>query len=538
MPLRKRLTREQKGKEPVFSRLFRGEPDGDSIESKLRDSEGNSTDAGTSGPDFYPTRYSPDRFFEKLPAIPPELWRPPIVEVQEWSKVRDTESTPGSVQKLLRDCGARGVTFLVPTYEERPWSPPVGYQCVYESYFQPDTKLDVALSQFVNGSYRIAVALMVLAAEIDVSINICAFEELTCLKQNLMTQGWNHHYFFIKSNKAVFDDPPREDFRVLWNFRIVDHPNVLDYPDGLFDNAQAVAALSHQRWPDINKERIRRALAQISRLFSKKEKAYIKRSKKMKELPDLSALLGDELDLVGSNPMSILDGMDLGGGADFGGSGSSGLLSDPLAEVCAGPVEEGNPLETETARPKGQGKKRSRSKRYNPDIGKESEDVYTEQRPKKKKKKNKSTEKVQGDFVSGKESIALSEGGPRGVHLCADLVRQVRSGPESLPHVEDLMFREAYARDVHARLVDREIVRREVRKRKMEEMGAELASICSAATELEQKNAALEREKAALEKEKADIEQEKSVTALRFLKETTRLKESRSFGEELRKLSS
>ncbi|KAF8100504.1 hypothetical protein N665_0222s0003 [Sinapis alba] len=223
--------------------------------------------------------------------------------------------------------------FLISTYLERPWSPPVGYQCVYESYFQPDTKLwfpiprlitsyvfrrNVALSQFVNGSYRIAVAMMVLAAEIGVSMSVRAFEELTSLKAqphgiflvkmqpnyNILTGhpnktlGWNRRYFYVKSDKAAFDDPPRDNFRVLWNRKSVDRPKVLDYPKGFFDNARAVTTLSHQRWPDISEERIHRALPRISeddwatnlpckedpgkkrlQLFMKKDQARIKRSR-------------------------------------------------------------------------------------------------------------------------------------------------------------------------------------------------------------------------------------------------------------------
>ena len=86
------------------------------------------------------------------------------------------------------------MTFLIPSESQRPWSPPVEFQCVYESYFQDDTKLwfpiprlvtsyvrwqDATISQFLNGSWRIAVSLMVMAAEIDVTLSFRAFEELT-----------------------------------------------------------------------------------------------------------------------------------------------------------------------------------------------------------------------------------------------------------------------------------------------------------------------------------------------------------------------
>lgn len=111
--------------------------------------------------------------------------------------VFETCSTHSSVKKLLRECKGAGVTFLVPTDKQRPWSPPIGYQCVYESYFRKDTKLwfpiprlitsctfclDVAISHFLKGSLCIAVALMVMAAEIDISMSVRTFKELTFLK--------------------------------------------------------------------------------------------------------------------------------------------------------------------------------------------------------------------------------------------------------------------------------------------------------------------------------------------------------------------
>ncbi|KAF8116609.1 hypothetical protein N665_0016s0039 [Sinapis alba] len=459
----------------------------------------------------------------------------------------------------------------------------IGYQCVYESYFQPDTRLwfpilrlitsyvfkrYVALSQFMNGSYRIAVALMVLAAEIDVSMNVQAFEELTSLRAqphgifsvkmrpnyNIltdhpnMTPGWNRRYFFIKSDKAAFDDLSRED---------------------------------HQCWPDISEENIHRALAhdwtanlpcsadsgkKHLHLFSKKEQVCIKRSKKMKELPDLSALLGDELDLVGSNPISILDGMDLRGGGDFGESGSGGLLLDSFAEVCVNPVEEDKPLEAEIVCPKRHGKKRSRSEGHNPDIEGLNKsvvmdrDISSDEPLLRKNRKGLTEEKADKETPAGDDRLLMvlvpSEGRDslsgtrapiqdrvefsyagdllliRDPVQCAELIHQsdgrmklvvqkyVRSLKDTLIQLgrsEDLQKeKEAeFARkdkelreELSVALADRDraVARSEVRKRKMEAMGAELASVRAAATELEQKNAAVE-----------------------FPKETTRLKESRSF---------
>ncbi|KAF8088708.1 hypothetical protein N665_0532s0068 [Sinapis alba] len=547
MPPRERLTREQKGKavstglDPSTvsvtssdnlrllvieaERLVRGEHDRDLRESKSRESEGNSADARTEGPNFYLTRYSPDGYFEKLPAVPAELLHSPDVEGQDWEK------------KLLRECGARGVTFLIPTYLERPWSPPVGYQCVYNSYFQPDTKLcfpiprlitsqSESLSQFVNGSYRIVVVLMVLAAEIGVSMSVRAFKELTSLKAqphgifsvkmrpnyNILTghpnktPGWNRRYFFVKSDKAAFNHPPRDNFRVLWNCKSVDHPKVLDYPEGFFDNARAVSALSHQRWPDISEERIHRALARISeddwetnlpckedpgkkrlQLFKKKEQAHIKRSKRMKELPDLSVLLDDELDIK---------------------HGRKRLRNDDSAQTVAEEVS------TED-RPRKKKKKKSAENSQEGSVSRgepitqlqedlnravvHDQDVSSGEQLLRRGRKTPAEgpitrfkEELQIIQVPNEERVSPSGGdftrhsspqrpgdwiptlftGPkttiqdfvefsyagdclliRDPVQFTELVRQIRSGSEFLPPVEDLMFREAYARAAHARLM-------------------------------------------------------------------------------------
>ena len=84
-------------------------------------------------PDFVPCCYHPEGIFEDLPALAPEQMRSPVVEGQTWENVEETRSTPSSVKALLRECGGVGVTFLIPTRSQRPWSPPLGFQCVYES---------------------------------------------------------------------------------------------------------------------------------------------------------------------------------------------------------------------------------------------------------------------------------------------------------------------------------------------------------------------------------------------------------------------
>ena len=200
--------------------------------------------------DCRPIVYHPGGIFEELPPLPREVLRDP--QVQSWGNVFSSCSSSETVKRLLRESGGAGVTFLIPSAEQRPWSPPVGYQCVYESYFQDQTKLwfpiprlitsyafrrDIAISQLLNGSLRIAVMLMVMAAEMDISMSVRVFEELTFTKAepngifsvkmranyNVLTghpnktQDWQRAYFYVKSDEHAFEEPPGDDYRVLWN---------------------------------------------------------------------------------------------------------------------------------------------------------------------------------------------------------------------------------------------------------------------------------------------------------------------------------
>ncbi|XP_033139728.1 meiosis-specific protein ASY2 [Brassica rapa] len=248
--------------------------------------------------DCRPVIYHPGGIFERLPRLPSEVLRDP--RVQSWENVFSSCSSDKTVQDLLRQCGGAGVTYLIPSTEQRPWSPPMGYQCVYESYFKDQTKLwfpiprlitsyafrrDIAISQLLNGSLRVAVMLMVMAAEMDISMSVRVFEELNSTKAepngifsvkmrasyNVLTghpnktPDWQRAYFYVKSDEHAFEEPPGDDYRVLWNKELVRHPNTIAYPEKFFESAQAIAAHSHLRWPDLSREWIRRQQARIVR---------------------------------------------------------------------------------------------------------------------------------------------------------------------------------------------------------------------------------------------------------------------------------
>ncbi|KAF3541446.1 hypothetical protein F2Q69_00020481 [Brassica cretica] len=123
--------------------------------------------------DCRPTIYHPGGIFEELCPLPSELLRDP--RAQSWGNVFDSCSSHKTVRDLLRRSGGAGVTNIIHSKGQRPWSPPIGYQCVYESYFGDHTKLwfpiprlitsyafrrDITICQLLNGSLRIAVMLM------------------------------------------------------------------------------------------------------------------------------------------------------------------------------------------------------------------------------------------------------------------------------------------------------------------------------------------------------------------------------------------
>ncbi|KAG2280534.1 hypothetical protein Bca52824_051754 [Brassica carinata] len=168
-----------------------------------------------------PFRFSCDGTIEELPDLAPSFDRSRELDGQDWGDVAPTHSTLEGVSLLMEANRASGVTFMIPRSDQRPWSPPVGYCCVYESFFGEDS--------------RIAVALMVMAAEIDVSLTVRIFEELTQVQPKpnglysvqmrsglnvfasplIKTKRWQHSYFYVKADDAGFVDPLEVDRRLV-----------------------------------------------------------------------------------------------------------------------------------------------------------------------------------------------------------------------------------------------------------------------------------------------------------------------------------
>lgn len=93
------------------------------------------------------------------------------------------------------------------------------------------------MTQLMIGAVRIAVTLMVMEAEIDVSMSVRVFEELTQTQPkpnglfgvqmrvglHILTghpsgmKCWQRSYFYVMADNAAIEDPPDGGFRVSWS---------------------------------------------------------------------------------------------------------------------------------------------------------------------------------------------------------------------------------------------------------------------------------------------------------------------------------
>ncbi|XP_048623964.1 meiosis-specific protein ASY2-like [Brassica napus] len=311
-----------------------------------------------------------------------------FVAGQDWDGVDETKSTLGSVKKVLRAKNATGVTFLIPTKEQRPWPPPIGYQTVYESYFQDDTRCwfpilrlitayarrrDLAISQLLNGSLRLAVTLSVLAEKIDMPMSVRSFEEMTSITN--MKDGTYSVKMLPNCNVCA-----------------VGHPTSPVYPEDFLKSVRAVALFRINRWSEITVEKIcelkdriaRSAFSRRSRewrsdlptvlpirtkrldIFPKDIQTQVSEAKRMGTLPDLSAILAAQLGLIsGEGPSTVV----------------------PRAGETA--VPRAGEVPPSGARNARKGKKRKRGGSGVEGSAEEASDVPPSGEPQKKKKKKK-----------------------------------------------------------------------------------------------------------------------------------------------------
>ncbi|KAG2315117.1 hypothetical protein Bca52824_018239 [Brassica carinata] len=105
------------------------------------------------------------------------------------------------------------------------------------------------------------------------------------------------------------------------------HPNTIAYPERFFESAQAIAAHSYLRWPDLSRECLRRQHARIERVdwesklpcvlgprksrlspFTRKQQELLDKAREMEGVLDLSALLEGRLQLLPKKKMTA-DGL-------------------------------------------------------------------------------------------------------------------------------------------------------------------------------------------------------------------------------------
>ncbi|KFK38732.1 hypothetical protein AALP_AA3G153200 [Arabis alpina] len=103
-----------------------------------------------------------------------------------------SSSSYETIERIRGDDDWSGIDIRIPRPHERPWSPPEGFLCLYECYFNhggmwfpiPKLALEycearrVAPSQLTCASYRNICAILTMAAELGRSVNLAQLEEM------------------------------------------------------------------------------------------------------------------------------------------------------------------------------------------------------------------------------------------------------------------------------------------------------------------------------------------------------------------------
>ncbi|KAF2543022.1 hypothetical protein F2Q68_00030558 [Brassica cretica] len=145
---------------------------------------------------------------------------------------------------------------------------------------------------------------------------------------NLFASSWRRlavisktTYIFGAEERFFCDFGPYEAADKSLN--VFRHPNTIAYPEKFFESAQAIAAHSHLRWPDLSREWIRRQQARIARvdwelrlpvvlgprksrlsLFTRKQQKLLNKAREMEGVLDLSALLKGQLQMLSTKSSS------------------------------------------------------------------------------------------------------------------------------------------------------------------------------------------------------------------------------------------
>ncbi|KAF8086631.1 hypothetical protein N665_0618s0008 [Sinapis alba] len=433
-----------------------------------RDGQGGARD-GIPPVDFVPICYYPGRIFEELPSLSPELLRSP-------------EARAEAVVTANR------------------------FQCVYESYFQDDTNLgfpiprfvtlyarrrDTTIRQFLNGSWRLAVALMVMATEIDVTLNVRAFEELTSI--NPLDEG-------------------------LWSVKMRPNYNVVKgYPNKMVDWQRGLELYLHS-----TQNTVKRRIS----IFTRDEQREINASRGNIGLPDLSAMMASQQGLSRPEPVdppsevratemdeAVLGRHDLSSVAAAAPSRRKSNKKRSRDYLPSHKACETSPKQVDAAgrtdvieSPRARKKKKQPSDRrssvrveptLNLPLADDPDDVSPlaslQLREKSKKTKEQgmarleappvvisnaaanpsvsegSTLPTPGTSTSGvpvlkkvpgvvfRDHVSFEYDGPTPLiyvpHKCAELVSQIRGGPRPFPPVAELIFKDEYIDSAHTNLL-------------------------------------------------------------------------------------
>ncbi|KFK27500.1 hypothetical protein AALP_AA8G390900 [Arabis alpina] len=210
-----------------------------------------------------------------------------------------SSSTYDSLEKLRGDDDWSGIDIRIPRPHERPWTPPEGFMCLYECYFNhggiwfpvPRLALEycearrVALSQLTCASYRNICAILTIAAELGRSVNLTQLEEMVgfakfgvcgrfyaSMRSGCMIltgissriESWKNKYFFVRINRASVGDFAGV-IRAGWNSRIGRKLQVLEpVPEGAFSLIKELKRLGQQRWGDFIDHMIKRCRRRVT----------------------------------------------------------------------------------------------------------------------------------------------------------------------------------------------------------------------------------------------------------------------------------
>ncbi|XP_056853286.1 uncharacterized protein At3g60930, chloroplastic-like [Raphanus sativus] len=557
-----------------------------------------------------PISFYPGNIFEKQPPLDRERVRPSVVEGQDWRDVVKTRSTVESVTRLLRARDAAGVTFIIPRSDQRPWSPPKGYQCVYESYFEGDTNLwfpiprlitaftmrrGVALSQFLNGAWRLAVALTIIGAEAGVPLNVRAFEELVSMKMKgglislkirpnynvvtgypVKTNNWQRSYFYVKSDRAAFEEPLKTGYRVLWTREMVGLPNTVEYEEDFLESARLIASQKQDHWDSFSYQRIRRSIGWISQqvwrsdmipiitkktkrlnLFNSAEQREVNRARAMRALPNLSLVIRRTAGFAKKLQPDTAGSPDLGDPSATESDADAQLVRKTNRKRQR--EEEGTTAEEENVDDGSPGrhsgsereKKKARGdlsairsssveegelKDLEPSGGSKDEVVPESQpagsrdedppvaSPKAKKKDKKKKKAKRAEEVIPRESRGLER---PSWEIRRGAERSVRDDPQA--ERNNKRATRALKDAVHAK--DEAVAREEVLRKELDEqreiMATELASSRNLVKQAEEEKTEMQKRNAELRGKNATLEKEVVAAALEYSREMDRLRQSR-----------